>query len=371
VNMTGHLAARASAVREQLDLENSSIEQKGSTTMSSYKVIEVAPDGSLRPAVRELFQPPAGQVRIRVEACGICHTDSFSVQPAAPHDPGSSPRVPGHEIVGVIDAVGAGVAGWPVGQRVGVGFLGGHCGVCESCRRGNFVACTNQPLTGMTVDGGYAEVVYARASALVAIPGELTSIEAAPLLCAGFTTFNALLKANAKAGDLVAIQGIGGLGHLGIQYAAKMGLRVAAIARGTTKETLARKLGAHHYIDSAATDPGAELKQLGGAQVIVATAAAGDVSALLTGLASGGQLVVVGASDQPVNVTPTQLVFDDVRVRGSLTGSSIENEDNLRFAVSQDVRAMTEVRPLDEAAAAFGHMLSGDARFRVVLSVQP
>src|SRR5580693_6164022 len=233
--------------------------------MSSYKVIEVAPDGSLRPAVRELFQPPAGQVRIRVEACGICHTDSFSVQPTPPHDPGSSPRVPGHEIVGVIDAVGAGVAGWPVGQRAGVGFLGGHCGACESCRRGNFVACTNQPWTGMTVDGGYAEVVYARATGVVAVPGELSAVEAAPLLCAGFTTFNALLKAEAKAGDLVAVQGIGGLGHLGIQYAAKMGLRVAAIARGTAKEPLARKLGAHHYIDAGAADPGQALKKLGGA----------------------------------------------------------------------------------------------------------
>ena len=225
--------------------------------MSTYKVIEVAPDGALRAAVRELVQPAAGQVRIRVEACGICHTDTFSVQP---HEAGAGDRVPGHEVVGVIDAVGAGVEGWSAGQRAGVGFLGGHCGACESCRRGNFVACTNQPWTGMTVDGGYAEVVYARATGVVAVPDELTSVEAAPLLCAGFTTFNALLRAEARAGDLVAVQGIGGLGHLGIQYAAKMGLRVAAIARGTAKEPLARKLGAHHYIDSAAADPGEALK---------------------------------------------------------------------------------------------------------------
>jgi propanol-preferring alcohol dehydrogenase len=334
--------------------------------VSTYKVIEVAADGTLRPAVRELVEPAAGQVRIRVEACGICHTDTFSVQP---HEAGAGDRIPGHEVVGNIDAVGAGVQGWSAGQRAGVGFLGGHCGACESCRRGNFVACTNQPWTGMTVDGGYAEVVYARATGLVAVPDELTSVEAAPLLCAGFTTFNALLKAEARAGDLVAVQGIGGLGHLGIQYAAKMGLRVAAIARGTAKEPLARKLGAHHYIDSSTADPGEALKQLGGAQVIVATAAGGNLSPLLGGLRSGGRLVVVGASDQPVNVAPMQLVFDDVRVRGSLTGSAIENEDNLRFAVSQDVRAMTEPRPLDDAAAAYDHMARGDARFRVVLTV--
>ncbi len=333
--------------------------------MPSYKVIEVAPDGALRGARRELVEPAPGQVRIRTEACGICHTDSVSVQP---HDAGEN-RIPGHEIVGVIDAAGAGVDGWSVGQRVGVGFLGGHCGACESCRRGNFVACANQPYTGITNDGGYSEVVYARASGLVAIPDELTSVEAAPLLCAGFTTFNALLKADAKAGDLVAVQGIGGLGHLGIQYAARMGLRVAAIARGPAKEPLARKLGAQHYVDSVAADPGAELTKLGGAQVVIATAAAGDLSPLLNGLRSGGRLVVVGVSDQPVSVTPMQLVFGDVRVRGSLTGSAIENEDNLRFAVSQDVRAMIEARPLDDAAAAYAHMASGDARFRVVLTV--
>ena len=333
--------------------------------MSSYNVIEVSAEGALRPAVRELREPVDGEVRIRVHACGICHTDSFTVQPqeAGVH------RIPGHEVVGVIDAVGAGVRGWSTGQRVGVGFLGGHCGACESCRRGNFVACTDQPWTGMTVDGGYAEVVYARATGLVAIPDELTSVEAAPLLCAGFTTFNALLKATVKPGDLVAVQGIGGLGHLGVQYAAKMGLRVAAVARGTSKESLARDLGAHHYIDSANTDPGEELTKLGGAHVVIATAAGGDLSPLLNGLRSGGRLVVVGASDQPVTVAPTQLVFDDVRLSGSLTGSAIENEDNLHFAVDQHVRALIETRPLGDAAAAYDHMLRGDARFRVVLAL--
>lgn len=334
--------------------------------MTTYKVIEVIPDGSLRSAERELAEPTAGQVRIRVEACGVCHSDSFTVQP---HDPAQGSPVPGHEIVGVIDALGPGLEGWSIGQRVGVGFLGGHCGVCQSCRMGNFVACTNQPQTGAGVDGGYAEVVYARATGLVAIPDELPSAEAAPLLCAGFTTFNALLKADTKAGDLVGIQGIGGLGHLGIQYAAKMGLQVVAIARGAAKEKLASQLGAQHYIDSSETDPGEELNKLGGAQVVIATAAAGDISPLLNGLASGGRLVVVGASDQPVKVTPIQLVFGDVRIMGSLTGSAVQNENNLRFATDQGVRAMIETRPLSEAAEAYERMFSGDARFRMVLTM--
>ncbi|MFE2531935.1 alcohol dehydrogenase catalytic domain-containing protein [Streptomyces sp. NPDC059371] len=334
--------------------------------MSNYKVIEVAPDGSLQSAERELAEPAAGQVRIRVEACGVCHSDSFTVQP---HDPGQRSPIPGHEIVGVIDALGPEVEGWSTGQRVGVGFLGGHCGVCQSCRMGNFVACTNQPQTGVGIDGGYAEVVYARATGLVAVPDELTSAEAAPLLCAGFTTFNALLKAHTKADDLVAIQGIGGLGHLGVQYAAKMGQRVVAVARGTGKEKLARELGAHHYIDSTETDPGEELSKLGGAQAVIATAAAGDISPLLNGLASGGRLVVVGASDEPVKVTPMQLVFGDVRIMGSLTGSAIQNENNLRFATDQGIRAMIETRPLSEATEAYERMSSGDARFRMVLTV--
>jgi alcohol dehydrogenase, propanol-preferring len=334
--------------------------------VSSYSVIEVAPDGSLRPSERELVAPERGRVRIRVETCGICHTDTFAVQPHPAEEPG---RVPGHEAVGIIDALGDGVEGWQLGQRVGVGFLGGYCAVCASCRRGNFVACTDQPWTGINVDGGYAEVMYARATGLVAIPDELSSIDAAPLLCAGFTTYNALLKGGVKAGDLVAIQGIGGLGHLGIQYARKMGLRVVAIARGTAKQALALELGAHYYIDSQATDAGEELKKLGGAQVVVATAAAGNATtALLNGLASGGRLVVVGASDQPVEAAPTQLVFGDVHVSGSLTGKPIENEDNLRFALDQDVRSMIEPMPLQNAAEAFERMATGEARFRMVLT---
>ncbi|MFD3441881.1 alcohol dehydrogenase catalytic domain-containing protein [Streptomyces sp. NPDC058685] len=340
--------------------------RKGASAMTNYKVVEVDPEGSLQSAERELVEPPAGQVRIRVEACGVCHSDSFTVQP---HDPEKTPAIPGHEIVGVVDASGPGVEGWATGQRVGVGFLGGHCGVCQSCRMGNFVACTNQPQTGMDVDGGYAEVVFARPSGLVAVPDDLTSAEAAPLLCAGFTTFNALLKAHTQPDDLVAIQGIGGLGHLGIQYAAKMGLRVVAVARGTAKEELARELGAHHYIDSTATDPGEALSKLGGAQAVIATAAAGDISPLLNGLATGGRLVVVGASDEPVKVTPVQLVFGDVRIMGSLTGSASQNENNLRFATDQRIRAMIETRPMSEASEAYERMSSGGARFRMVLTM--
>lgn len=335
--------------------------------MSTYHVIEVSTDGSLRPARRELVDPNAGEVRIRVHACCICHTDSIAVHE---HPASEEGRVPGHEAVGLIDALGANVERWQVGDRVGVGFLGGHCGVCDPCRRGDFVTCTDQPQTGVTVDGGYGEFMYARASGLVAIPDALTSTEAAPLLCAGITTFNALLKGKATAGDLVAIQGIGGPGHLGIQYAAKMGLRVAAVARGEAKGELALALGAHEYIDSAATDSGVSLKALGGAKVIVATAAGGSsMTPLLGGLATGGRLVVVGASDEPLSVTPLELIFGDVNVGGSLTGTSIENEDNLKFAAAQGIRALIEPASLNDAAAAYTRMMDGDTRFRMVLTV--
>jgi propanol-preferring alcohol dehydrogenase len=337
------------------------------TLMSNYRVIEVGPDGVLRPSERELVEPAPGQVRIRVETCGICHTDSLAVHE---HPESEAGTVPGHEAVGFIDALGAGVTTWQVGQRVGVGFLGGHCGVCDSCRRGDFVTCTDQPWTGVTVDGGYAEVMYARATGLVAIPEELTSAEAAPLLCAGFTTFNALRKGKAAAGDLVAIQGIGGLGHLGIQYAKKMGLRVAAIARGTAKKNISLELGADYFIDATDTNPGEELKILGGAQVIVATAAGASMTPLLGGLGYGGRLVVVGASEDAITVTPIELIFGDIVVSGSLTGSSIQNEDNLRFAAAQGIRAIIESAPLLDAPAAFGRMMSNDARFRMVLDVR-
>jgi propanol-preferring alcohol dehydrogenase len=335
--------------------------------MPTYRAIQVAPDGSLEPTERDLIDPHPGQVRIKVESCGVCHSDSIAVHK---HPATEQGRVPGHESVGSIDALGAGVTGWSVGERVGVGFLGGHCGVCQQCRRGHFTNCSDQPITGVTVDGGYAEYLYARQSGLVAIPDQISSIDAAPLLCAGFTTYNALLAASAKPGSVVAVQGIGGLGHLGIQYAQRMGAQVVAIARGTGKADLAKQLGAAHYIDSAATDPGKELKKLGGADVILATAASGaSMTALIPGLAYGGELMVVGASSDPIEIAPMSLIFGGVHLAGSLTGTSIENEDNLRFAAQQGISAMIEKAPLADAPAAYDRMMGGEARFRMVLTI--
>jgi alcohol dehydrogenase, propanol-preferring len=333
--------------------------------MTSYRVIQVSSDGKLEAAERELVDPPAGQVRLRVEACGVCHSDAYSVQPHPDTEPG---RVPGHEFVGRIDALGAGVSGWAIGDRVGVGFLGGPCGVCAPCRRGALSFCTDQPWTGMSVDGGYAEVAYARASGLAAIPQALSSPEAAPLLCAGLATFTALLKGAPRPGDLVAVQGLGGVGHLGIQYARKLGVRVAAITRGPEKAELAAELGAQHYIDSVAADVGAELQKLGGAHVIVATGAGGTMSPLIAGLAVGGKLVVVGGAEEPIAVTALDLIFRDVQILGSVTGTSGQNEDNLRFAAEHGIRAMIETVPLAEAPSAFDRMLGGAARFRMVLT---
>jgi alcohol dehydrogenase, propanol-preferring len=249
--------------------------------------------------------------------------------------------------------------------------LGGHCGVCVWCRRGDFVNCENQPRPGTTADGGYAEVVYARATGLVRIPDALASVDASPLLCAGITTYNAVQKLHAEPDALVAIQGIGGLGHLGVQYANKLGYRVAAIARGTDKAVLAEKLGAHHYIDSAAVDPAQALQELGGAVAIVATAASGaSMSPLLAGLAPRGQLVVVGVGDDPIEVNASDLVFDSRSIVGSLTGSASENEASLQFSATHGVAPMTEVLPFEEAPAAYERMMSGQARFRVVLDMQ-
>jgi propanol-preferring alcohol dehydrogenase len=335
--------------------------------MSRYRVVEVSPEGTLVPAERELVAPAPGEVRVAVEACGICHSDAIAVHPHEPAEPG---RVPGHEVVGHVDALGAGVTGWAIGDRVGAGFLGGHCGVCTACRRGDFVKCTDQPILGVTVDGGYAEYVYVRASGLVTVPDDVDATELAPLLCAGFTTFNALAKLRLKPDALVAVQGIGGLGHLGIQYAKRLGARVVAIARGPEKAELATSLGADLYLDSRAADPGAALAELGGADAILATAASGSsMTPLLAGLALDGQLVVVGASDEPIEVTPTRLIFGNITLRGSLTGTPIENEDNVRFAVRHGVRAMVERADLEKAADAYARMLSGAARFRIVLAI--
>ena len=337
--------------------------------MTTYRAFEVTGSRKFEWVEREVTEPPAGQVRLRVEACGVCHSDVVAVEGMRP-DP-SSPVVPGHEVVGVIDAVGPGVTTWRVGERVGVGFLNGYCGVCEFCRRGDFVNCADQPSTGSDVDGGYAQVMLARASGLVRIPQGMGSVDAAPLLCAGLTVFSALQQIDGAPGVLVAVQGIGGLGHLGVQYAHKLGFRVAAIARGAGKAELAKELGAEHYIDSAAEDPGEALRRLGGAAAIIATAASGaSMSPLVAGLAPRGRMVVVGVAGDPIQLQTTDLIFGTRVVSGSLTGSSIENEDNLRFAEARDVHAMTEVMPLAQAPQAYERMMAGKARFRIVLQVE-
>jgi alcohol dehydrogenase, propanol-preferring len=336
--------------------------------MSTYRAYQVTGQRQFELVERESLEPQPGHVRLRVDNCGVCHSDVLAVEGMRP-DP-SQPVVPGHEAVGVIAAVGADVTGWKVGDRVGVGYLGGHCGVCVWCRHGDFVNCANQPWTGTTVDGGYAEVMYARASGLVRIPDGLTSVDASPLLCAGITTYNALQRLNAGPDALVAVQGIGGLGHLGLQYANKLGYRVAAIARGTDKAALAEKLGAHHYIDSAAVDPAKALQELGGAVAIVATAASGaSMSPLVAGLAPRGQLIVVGAADDPIEVSTADLIFGGRSIIGSLTGTSIENEANLQFSATHGVAPMTEVMSFEDAPAAYERMMSGGARFRVVLDM--
>jgi propanol-preferring alcohol dehydrogenase len=337
------------------------------STAETYRAVQATAPGKLTLTDLPLRDPGAGHVRVRVEACGICHSDAATVEAGVPVD---FPRVPGHEIVGRIDAVGQGVTGWVVGQRVGVGFLGGHCGHCAQCRRGDFVNCEQQPYTGIHSDGGYAEVLIARESGLVAIPDELDSLEAAPLLCAGLTTFNALRDSAARPGDLVAVLGIGGLGHLGVQYARRMGFRVVAIARGREKASLARELGAHVYIDSVAQDAAAELGRLGGAKLVLATATnSAATAALIPGLKPGGEVKVLGVGDQPIPVSSTDLVFGERFVTGKLTGSAADNEDTLAFSVLQDIRATTEVVGLSDAPAAYARMMNNQARFRMVLDV--
>ncbi|MEU0039844.1 alcohol dehydrogenase catalytic domain-containing protein [Streptomyces sp. NPDC006333] len=334
--------------------------------MSTYRAFEATGVHNLQLVERELTDPAPGQVRLRVEACGVCHTDVLAVE-GLRSDP-SVPIVPGHEIVGVIDAVGVGVTAWQPGDRVGVGFLNGHCWQCEPCRRGDFVNCSNQEQTGTTIDGGYAEVAYARASGLVRVPEGISAIDAAPLLCAGLTTFIALQQGPTRAGALVAVQGIGGLGHLALQYARSLGYRVAAVARGREKEAFARQLGAHEYIDSNSIDPGAALSALGGASVIVATASSGaSMNPLVRGLAPNGRLVVVGAAPDPLTVATPDLIFGTHSIVGSLTGSSIENEDNLAFSLAHEIRPSVEIMPFTQAPEAYERMLSGEARFRVVL----
>src|ERR1700691_5900721 len=336
--------------------------------MTTYRAIQISVPGKFELVNRPRVYPPAGQVRLRVEACGVCHSDSGTVDAVLPGI--TYPRVPGHEVVGKIDALGQGVSGWRIGQRVGVGFLGGHCGICQLCRRGDFVNCTNQPVSGAHFDGGYAEVMMAFPNGLVAIPDGLSPVDAAPLLCAGLTTFNALRKSSAKPGELVAILGIGGLGHLGIQFAAHMGFKVVAGARGAEKEQLAKKLGAHHYIDNSAGDPAAELKALGGAKVILATASDSKaMSAIMGGLATRGRMIVVGAGAEAIQISPFQLLFSSVGVEGALTGSPIDNEDTLGFSLLKGIKPMIETVPLEKAEEGYRKMMSNKARFRIVLTM--
>ncbi|MGC1968289.1 MAG: alcohol dehydrogenase catalytic domain-containing protein [Candidatus Acidiferrales bacterium] len=332
---------------------------------STYMAVEVSAPNVFRVVERAISEPAAGQVRIRVEACGVCHSDSGTVEGLFPID---WPRVPGHEAVGRIDALDSGVQGWTVGQRVGVAFLGGPCGYCEFCRNGDLVNCRNQEFTGIHLDGGYAEVMLAKASGLISIPDGMSSVAAAPLLCAGLTTFDALRNSPAKAGDLVAILGIGGLGHLGVQYARRMGFEVAAIGRGSESSELAKKLGAHHYIDSAANDPAAALQALGGAKVILITASGGTtIATTFKGLRPGGVSIDVGVGPDPIEITSMDLIFGERKLAGSLTGNPATGDATLRFSALSGVSAMIETVPLDQAAAAYAKMMAGKARFRMVL----
>ena len=316
---------------------------------------------------RAIPQPGPGQVRIKVQACGVCHSDVLTKEGF----PGIQyPRVPGHEVVGHIDEVGAGVSEWKQGQRVGVGWHGGHDNTCPECRRGDFGNCRNMLISGISYDGGYQEYMVAPIEALANVPESLKDVEAAPLLCAGVTTFNALRHSGALPSDLVAVQGIGGLGHLGIQYANKFGYKVAAIGRGPDNAELANKLGAHVYIDSVATNAAQELQKLGGARVILATAPnSKSMSELIDGLGPNGSLLVVGASYDPIEVTPVQLIFGVHRVQGWASGIPMDSEDTLRFAELTGVLPMIETYPLEKAAEAYDRMMSGHAQFRVVLTM--
>ena len=326
------------------------------------------PGKALQIVEREIPDPGPGQVRIKVRACGVCHSDALTKEGLWPGI--EYPRVPGHEVAGVIDELGAGVTAWTRGQRVGVGWHGGHDGTCRECRRGDFVNCRNANVPGISYDGGYQEYMIAPIEALVAIPDALSDVDAAPLLCAGITTYNSLRHSGALPGDLVAVQGIGGLGHLGIQFANKFGYRVAAIGRGAEHAALARKLGAHVYIDVASANPVETLQKMGGAKAILATAPSSKaMSELVGGLGPNGKLIVVGVDFAPIEVTPVQLIVGIHSIQGWVTGTPADTEDTLQFAELSGVRPMIETYPLDRADEAYARMMSGNAEYRVVLTM--
>src|SRR5277367_6445317 len=336
---------------------------------TKMKVAQVSkPGGDFEIVERGIPQPGAGHVRIKVQACGVCHSDVLTKEGLWPGI--QFPRIPGHEVAGVIDQVGEGVSAWTKGQRVGVGWHGGQDNTCRECRRGDFRNCQNLKIPGISYDGGYQEYMVAPVEALASMPDSLKDAEAAPLLCAGITTYNALRHSGALPGDLVAVQGIGGLGHLGVQFANKFGYKVAAVGRGSENASLAKKLGATVYIDSGATNPAEELQKLGGAQVILATAPSSKaMSALIDGLAPNGKLMVVGAAFDPIEVTPLQLITGSRTIQGWASGTPADSEDTLRFAELSGVRPMIETYPLEKAAEAFARMMSGNAQFRVVLTM--
>lgn len=336
--------------------------------MPKMRAVQVASkSGPFEMVERDLPQPGPGHVRITVQACGVCHSDSIAKDGLFPSV--AYPIIPGHEIAGVIDAVGSGVVGWTAGTRVGVGWFGGHCGRCEPCRRGDLVDCRNLRIPGITYDGGYAEAMVAPADALALIPDDLSAEQAAPLLCAGVTTFHALRESGARPGDLVAILGVGGLGHLGVQFAARMGFRTVAIARGGDKEALAKQLGAHVYLDSRTQDVAAELTKLGGARTILATVTSGKaMSAVIPGLAVRGRLVVVGVGMDPIEVSALDLIGGSRAIVGHASGTSIDSQDTLAFSALTGVRPRIETLPLERAAEAYDRMMRNEARFRMVLT---
>ena len=324
--------------------------------------------GAFERVERDVPVPGAGQVRLQVEACGVCHSDGLVKDGQGPGV--TYPRVPGHEVVGVVEAVGAGVKGWIEGDRAGVGWHGGHCFVCDACRRGDFSMCRTGRISGLTHDGGYATHMIAPAESMAHVPEGIPAAEAGPLLCAGITVFNALRHAPARPGDLVAVQGIGGLGHLAVQFASKMGFRTVAVSRGADKEAFARRLGAHEYIDSSAGGVGEKLTALGGATVALATAPSGEaISSLVPGLGIDGQLLIVAVAAEPIRVSPLELLSARRSVRGWYSGMAMDSEDTIRFAVQHGIRPMVETFALEKANEAYERMITNRARFRVVLSL--